>query len=67
MAFLTTAHVGDVHLEEDQYFGDTAQTLEWFVVEDLFLIYDDQTTYKQTIKERNLWIETRIQMAMTHL
>ena len=41
--------------------------MEWFAVEDLFLINGDQTTYKQTIKERNLWIETRIQMAMTHL
>jgi DNA repair exonuclease SbcCD nuclease subunit len=68
MAFLTTAHVGDVHLEEDHYFGDTAQCLEWFVADairsnvDLFVINGDLTTYKQTIKERNLWIETLIQM-----
>jgi hypothetical protein len=33
MAFLTTAHVGDIHLEEDHYFGDTAQCLEWFVTD----------------------------------
>ena len=68
MAFLTTAHVGDVHLEEDHYFGDTAQCLEWFVADairsnvDLFVVNGDLTTYKQTIKERNLWIETLIQM-----
>jgi DNA repair exonuclease SbcCD nuclease subunit len=68
MAFLRTAHVGDVHLEEDRYFGDTAQCLEWFVTDairshvDLFVINGDLTTYKQTIQERNLWIETLIQM-----
>jgi hypothetical protein len=68
MAFLTTAHVGDVHLEEGHYFGDTAQCLEWFVADavrsnvDLFVINGDLTTYKQTIKEQNLWIETLIQM-----
>ena len=68
MAFLRTAHVGDVHLEEDRYFGDTAQCLEWFVTDairsnvDLFVINGDLTTYKQTIQERNLWIEALIQM-----
>jgi predicted MPP superfamily phosphohydrolase len=68
MAILRVAHVGDVHLEEDHYFGDTAQCLEWFVADatrsnvDLFVINGDLTTYKQTIKERNLWIETLIQM-----
>ena len=25
------SHCGDVHLDEDRYFGDTAQCLEWFV------------------------------------
>ncbi|MGA3169173.1 MAG: hypothetical protein ABSF14_24005 [Terriglobia bacterium] len=23
-------HTGDVHLDEDRYFADTAQCLEWF-------------------------------------
>jgi hypothetical protein len=63
------AHTGDVHLEEDRYFGDTAQCLEWFVCDgiragvDLFVINGDLTTYKATIKERNLWIDTLIRMA----
>jgi DNA repair exonuclease SbcCD nuclease subunit len=66
---LICAHFGDVHLEEDHYFGDTAQCLEWFVADairsnvDLFVLNGDLTTYKQTIKERNLWIESLIQMA----
>ena len=68
MAFLRMAHVGDVHLEEDHYFGDTAQCLDWFVADairsnpGLFVINGDLTTYKQTIQERNLWIETLIRM-----
>jgi len=68
MAFLRMAHLGDVHLEEDHYFGDTAQCLDWFVADairsnpDLFVINGDLTTYKQTIQERNLWIEMLIQM-----
>ncbi len=68
MAFLRTAHVGDVHLEEEHYFDDTAQCLDWFVADairsnaNLFVINGDLTTYKQTIQERNLWIETLIQM-----
>src|SRR5262245_15513117 len=63
------AHTGDVHLEEDRYFGDTAQCLEWFVWDaigasvDLFVINGDLTTYKATIKERNLWIDMLIRMA----
>lgn len=63
------SHCGDVHLEEDRYFGDTAQCLEWFVYDgirqktDLFVIDGDLTTYKATIKERNLWIDTVIRMA----
>ena len=24
---------GDVHIEEDRYFGDTAQCLEWYVAD----------------------------------
>jgi DNA repair exonuclease SbcCD nuclease subunit len=63
------ADTGDVHLEEDRYFGDTAQCLEWFVHDgvragvDLFVINGDLTTYKATIKERNLWIDMLIRMA----
>ena len=68
MGFLRTAPVGDVHLEENHYFCDTAQCLDWLVADairsnvDLFVINGDLTSYKQTIKERNLWIETLIQM-----
>ncbi len=53
-------HSGDIHLDEDRYFGDTAQCLEWLVSDgirskaDLFVINGDLTTYKATIKERNL-------------
>jgi hypothetical protein len=53
------AHTGDVHLEEDRYFEDTAECLEWFVSDGiraavhLFVINGDLTTYKTTIKERN--------------
>jgi DNA repair exonuclease SbcCD nuclease subunit len=62
------SHCGDVHLDEDHYFADTAQCLEWFVADsihantNLFVVDGDLTTYKQTIKERNLWVETLIQM-----
>ena len=66
---LRVNHCGDVHLEEDRYFGDTVRCLEWFVYDgirqktDLFVIDGDLTTYKATIKERNLWIDTVIRMA----
>ena len=62
------SHCGDIHVEEDRYFGDTAQCLEWFVEDsiqaniNLFVVDGDLTTCKQTIKERNLWVETLIQM-----
>jgi DNA repair exonuclease SbcCD nuclease subunit len=62
------SHCGDIHVEEDRYFADTAQCMEWFVEDsihantDLFVVDGDLTTYKQTIKERNLWVETLIQM-----
>ena len=62
------SHCGDIHVEEDRYFEDTAQCLEWFVEDsihantNLFVVDGDLTTYKQTIKERNLWVETLIQM-----
>ena len=62
------SHCGDIHVEEDRYFGDTAQCLEWFVEDsihantNLFVVDGDLTTYKQTIKDRNLWVEALIQM-----
>jgi DNA repair exonuclease SbcCD nuclease subunit len=62
------SHCGDLHVEEDRYFADTARCLEWFVEDsiradtDLFVVDGDLTTYKQTIKERNLWVDLLIQM-----
>jgi DNA repair exonuclease SbcCD nuclease subunit len=66
---LRFAHAGDFHLDEDHYFADTAQCLEWFVADairasvDLFVIYGDLTTYKATIKERNFWVDRLVEMA----
>lgn len=66
---LRISHCGDVHIEEDRYFGDTAQCLEWLVTDsirsntDLFVVDGDLTTYKATIKERNLWIDMLVRMA----
>jgi DNA repair exonuclease SbcCD nuclease subunit len=66
---LRFAHAGDFHLDEDHYFADTAQCLEWFVADairasvDLFVIDGDLTTYKATIKERNLWVDGLVEMA----
>ena len=66
---LRLAHAGDFHLEEDRYFGDTAQCLEWFVGDairsnvGLFVINGDLTTYKATIQERNLWVDLLVRMA----
>jgi DNA repair exonuclease SbcCD nuclease subunit len=63
------SHCGDIHIEEDRYFGDTAQCLEWFVDDsirantDLFVVDGDLTTYKATIKERNLWVDMLVEMA----
>jgi DNA repair exonuclease SbcCD nuclease subunit len=63
------SHCGDIHLEEDRYFGDTAQCLEWFVVDsirantNLFVVDGDLTTSKATIKERNLWVDMLVRMA----
>ncbi len=63
------AHSGDFHLDEDHYFGDTAQCVEWFIHDaiaqnvDLFVLDGDLTTYKETIKERNFWIDRLISMA----
>ena len=65
---LRFCHAGDIHLEQDRYFTDTAQCLEWFVEDairantNLFVVNGDLTTYKQTIQERNLWVDTLIQM-----
>ena len=50
---LRFCHAGDLHLDEDHYFADTAQCLEWFVADairasvDIFVINGDLTTYKQ--------------------
>jgi exonuclease SbcD len=63
------SHCGDVHLEEDRYFEDTAQCLEWFVEDSIraktnaFVVDGDLTTYKATIKERNLWVDALVRMA----
>jgi DNA repair exonuclease SbcCD nuclease subunit len=65
---LRIAQTGDLHLEQDRYFTDTAQCLEWFVEDairantNLFVVNGDLTTYKQTIQERNLWVDLLIQM-----
>jgi hypothetical protein len=62
------SHCGDIHVEEDHYFADTAQCLEWFVADairasvDLFVINGDLTTYKATIKERNFWVDRLAQL-----
>ena len=66
---LRFAHAGDFPLDEDRYFADTAQCLQWFVADairasvDLFVINGDLTTYKATIKERNLWVDRLVEMA----
>jgi 3',5'-cyclic AMP phosphodiesterase CpdA len=66
---LRFGYAGDFHLDEDRYFADTAQSLEWFVADairagaDLFVINGDLTTYKATIKERNFWIDRLVEMA----
>ena len=66
---LRFCHAGDFHLDEDRYFADTAQCLEWFVKDairagvDFFVINGDLTTYKATIKERNLWVDMLVEMA----
>ena len=63
------SHSGDFHLEEDRYFGDTAQCIEWFVEDgirqgtNLFVLNGDLTTYKQTIRERKFWVDAMIRMA----
>jgi DNA repair exonuclease SbcCD nuclease subunit len=66
---LRFTHAGDFHLDEDRYFADTAQCLEWFVADairasvDFFVINGDLTTYKATIKERNTWVDRLVEMA----
>jgi DNA repair exonuclease SbcCD nuclease subunit len=66
---LRFVHAGDFHLDEDRYFVDTAQCLEWFVADaiqagvDFFVINGDLTTYKATIKERNFWVDRLVEMA----
>ena len=66
---LRFCHAGDFHLDEGRYFSDTAHCLEWFVADairasvDFFVINGDLTTYKATIKERNLWVDRLVEMA----
>jgi len=66
---LRFCHAGDFHLDEDRYLADTAQCLEWFVADairasvDFFVVNGDLTTYKATIRERNLWIDRLVEMA----
>ena len=66
---LRFCHAGDFHLDEDRYFADTAQCLEWFVADairadvEFFVINGDLTTYKATIKERNLCVDMLVEMA----
>ena len=66
---LRFAHAGDFHLDEDRYFADTAQCLEWFGADaiqasvDFFVINGDLTTYKATIKERNFWVDMLVEIA----
>jgi hypothetical protein len=63
------SHCGDIHVEEDRYFEDTAQCLQRFVEDsirgntNLFVVDGDLTTCKATIKERNLWVDILIRMA----
>lgn len=65
----TLSHGGDFHVEEDHYFADTARCVEWFITDsiqqatNLFVLDGDLTTYKQTIKERNFWVDAIMQMA----
>jgi len=66
---LRFCHAGDFHLDEDRYFADTAQCLEWFVADairasvNFFVLNGDLTTYKATIRERNFWIDRLVEMA----
>lgn len=66
---LRFCHAGDFHLDEDHYFSDTAHCLDWFAADavrasvDFFVINGDLTTYKGTIKERNLWVDRLVEMA----
>jgi hypothetical protein len=65
---LRFCHAGDFHFDEDRYFADTAQCMEWFVADairasvDFFVVNGDLTTYKATIKERNLWVGILVEM-----
>jgi DNA repair exonuclease SbcCD nuclease subunit len=66
---LRFGHAGHFHLDEDHYFADTAQCVQWFAADaiqgsvDLFVINGDLTTYKATINERNLWVDRLVEMA----
>ena len=51
---LRVSYCGDIHIEEERYFGDTAHCLEWYVADSihsnasLFVVNGDLTTYKAT-------------------
>ena len=66
---LRFGHAGDFHVDEERYFADTAQCLEWSVADairasvDLFVTNGDQTTYTATIRERNPWVDMLVEMA----
>ncbi len=68
MAF-RVSHTGDLHIEEDHYFADTAHCIEWFIDDsieqstELFVLDGDLTTYKQTIRERKFWVDAMMRMA----
>jgi DNA repair exonuclease SbcCD nuclease subunit len=68
MAFFC-AHTGDLHVEEDHYFQDTARCIEWLIDDgteqatNLWVLDGDLTTYKQTIPERKFWVDAVIRMA----
>lgn len=57
------AHAGDFHVERDHYFADTTECIQWYVKDaiehgaELFVLDGDLTTYKQTIEERNFWVD----------
>src|ERR1039458_10436829 len=66
---LRFAHAGAFPLDENRYFADTAQCMEWLVADalrasvDFFVINGDLTTYKATIKERNTWVDSLVEKA----
>jgi DNA repair exonuclease SbcCD nuclease subunit len=66
---LIFSQTGDLHLEEDHYFSDTARCINWLIDDSieyqtqLFVLNGDLTTYKQTIQERRFWVDAIVRMA----